>query len=99
MWARVKGKTENAILALPLDAYMFRPAFIRPRPGVPSKTLLYRAAYAVAGPLYPVLKRVAPAYVTTMENMGRAMIAVAADGYPKRVLESRDINAAAGEPG
>ena len=76
---------------------MFRPAFIRPRPGVPSKTWLYRAAYAVAGPLYPVLKWLAPAYVTTAENMGRAMIAVAAGGFPTRILESREINAAAGE--
>ena len=97
MWARVKGRTENAILALPLEAYMFRPFFIRPRPGVPSKTPLYRAAYAVLGPLYPALKRLAPGFVTTAENMGRAMIAVAAGGYPKRILESPDINAAAGE--
>jgi uncharacterized protein YbjT (DUF2867 family) len=95
MWARVKGKTENAILALPLDAYMFRPGFIRPRPGVHSKTLLYRALYAVAGPLYPLLKRIAPASVTTSENMGRAMIAAATSGYPKRILENPDINALA----
>jgi uncharacterized protein YbjT (DUF2867 family) len=95
MWARVKGKTENAILALPLEAYMFRPGFIRPRPGVHSKTLLYRAVYAVAGPLYPLLKRIAPASVTTSENMGRAMIAAATRGYPKRILENPDINALA----
>jgi uncharacterized protein YbjT (DUF2867 family) len=95
MWARVKGKTENAILALPLNAYIFRPGFIRPRPGVHSKTLLYRALYAVAAPLYPLLKRIAPAGVTTSENMGRAMINAAARGYPKRILENPDINALA----
>ncbi len=97
MWARVKGRTENAILALPLNAYMFRPGFIRARPGTRSKTLLYRVFYNVLGPLYPLLKRVAPRHVTTAENMGRAMIAVATAGYTRRVLESADINALAGD--
>ena len=92
MWARVKGETENAILVLPLDAYMFRPGFIRPRPGVRSRTALYRIVYSVLGPLYPLLKRVAPTHVTTSENVGRAMITVAAIGYSNRVLENQDIN-------
>jgi uncharacterized protein YbjT (DUF2867 family) len=96
MWARVKGATENALLQLPLTTYLFRPGFIRPRPGVHSKTRLYRAIYAVAAPLYPLLKRVAPNYVTTVENVGRAMIAVATGGFPTRVLGSKEINAAAG---
>jgi uncharacterized protein YbjT (DUF2867 family) len=96
MWARVKGRTENALLALPLDAYMFRPGFIRARRGSRSKTPLYRALYAVLGPLYPVLARLAPTHVTTAENVGRAMIAAAAVGYPKRVLENPDINALGG---
>jgi uncharacterized protein YbjT (DUF2867 family) len=95
MWARVKGETENALLALPLEAYMFRPGFIRARPGSRSKTPLYRAAYAVLGPLYPLLRRIAPTHVTTVENVGRAMIAVAAGGYSARVLENREINALA----
>jgi uncharacterized protein YbjT (DUF2867 family) len=96
MWARVKGATENALLQLPLSTYLFRPGFIRPRPGKRSKTRLYRAFYAVAGPVFPLLERLAPTHVTTAENMGRAMIAVAIRGYPKRVLENPDINAAAG---
>ena len=95
MWARVKGETENALLALPLKAYMFRPGFIRPRAGMRSKTRLYRLIYAVLGPLYPVLYRLAPGHVTTSENLGRAMIAVALNGYQKRVLENSDINALA----
>jgi uncharacterized protein YbjT (DUF2867 family) len=96
MWARVKGKTENALLALPLNAFMFRPGFIRPRPGVKSKTRLYRVAYTLFGGLYPALKQLAPTHVTTAENMGRAMIAAAANGYPRRILENVDINALAG---
>jgi uncharacterized protein YbjT (DUF2867 family) len=95
MWARVKGETENALLAMPLNAYMFRPGFIRPRRGVRSKTRLYRAFYAVLGPLFPLLERVAPTHVTTSENLGRAMIEAAAAGYPKRILENADINALA----
>jgi uncharacterized protein YbjT (DUF2867 family) len=99
MWARVKGRTENALLTMSLEAYMFRPGFIRPRPGKVSKTALYRAVYAVIGPLYPLLKRLVPAHVTTAETVGRAMIACAMGGYPKRVLEARDINAAAAPGG
>ena len=96
MWARVKGKTENAILALPLNAFMFRPGFIRPRPGGrPSKRLLYRALYALLVPLYPLIQRLAPRHVTTAENVGRAMIEVATRGYPKRILENPDIDRAA----
>jgi len=92
MWARVKGKTENALLALPLDAYMFRPGFIRPRPGTRSKTRLYRLAYAILNPLYPVLSKLAPKHMTTSENVAHAMLAVADVGYEKRVLENWDIN-------
>ena len=93
MWARVKGKTENALLALPFKAaYMFRPGFIQPLHGIKSKTRLYRMLYAVSGPLLPVLKAIAPQLVTTTEQLGRAMIAVAKKGYPKKVLEMRDIN-------
>ena len=95
MWARVKGKTENALLALPLKAYMFRPGFIRPRPGTRSKTRWYRVMYAILSPLYPLFKRILPTHVTTSENLGRAMIAVATNGYNKRVLENADINALA----
>ena len=95
MWARVKGRTENHLLRLRLSAYMFRPGFIRPLAGVSSKTAVYRLAYAVIGPLYPILKRIAPRHVTTSENLARAMIAVAAGGSPKRILENQDINALA----
>jgi uncharacterized protein YbjT (DUF2867 family) len=94
MWARVKGRTENALLRLPFKAsYMFRPAYIQPLHGIVSSTKLLRVMYAVVGPLYPVWKALFPDYVTTTEVLGRAMIAVARNGYSKRVLENRDINA------
>jgi hypothetical protein len=51
--------------------------------------------YAVVAPLYPLLKAIAPRYVTTTEAMGRAMLNVAKHGWPRPVLESPDINAAA----
>jgi uncharacterized protein YbjT (DUF2867 family) len=92
MWARVKGETENALLELPLDAYMFRPGFIKPRPGMRSKTRLYRVFYAVLAPLYPLLRRLAPSHVTTAGNIGRAMIRAARNGYSRRILENPDIN-------
>jgi uncharacterized protein YbjT (DUF2867 family) len=93
MWARVKGRTENELLALPLRATMFRPALIVPVHGERSKTLAYRLFYAFARPLLPLLRRTLPRYVTTTEHVGRAMIAVALRGSPKPVLENSDINA------
>jgi uncharacterized protein YbjT (DUF2867 family) len=95
MWARVKGKTENHLLGMPFDSYMFRPGFIQPLKGARSKTRLYRAVYNVLGPLYPLLKRLLPGHVTTTANVGRALIQVAANGYSKHVLENQDINALA----
>jgi uncharacterized protein YbjT (DUF2867 family) len=94
MWARVKGETENALLRLPFArAYMFRPAYIQPMHGITSKTRWYRLAYLILGWLYPALKLLVPKLVTTTEQMGRAMIAAAAHGAPKPVLENADINA------
>lgn len=94
MWARVKGRTENALLRLPFKAaFMFRPGAIMPMHGVRSKTALYRAAYVVLTPLYPLIKRLSPNAVTTSEQVGRAMIQVARHGYPDPVLETADINA------
>ena len=93
MWARVKGETENALLALPFrGAYMFRPGYIQPMKGVRSSTRWYQAVYDIVGPLYPLLRRLAPGSVTNTETIGRALIRVAAGGYPARVLEGRDIN-------
>jgi uncharacterized protein YbjT (DUF2867 family) len=94
MWARVKGKTENDLLKQPFEAaYMFRPAGIQPLHGIKSKTAWYQALYVVAAPVLTLLHRIAPKYVTTTEQVGRAMIKVARDGCPKPVLESEDIDA------
>ncbi|MFD6159943.1 epimerase [Nocardia sp. NPDC060256] len=95
MWQRVKGKTENDLLALPFQAYMFRPGFVQPMDGVVSKTRLYRAAYAVTGPVIPLFKRLAPNAVNDSREIGRAMIAVAASGADTRVLTPREITARA----
>lgn len=92
MWARVKGRTENALLRLPFKAaYMFRPGIIQPMHGVQSKTASYRIFYMIAWPLLPLLHRLFPRYIVTTEEIGRAMIAVAKRGAPKNILESSDI--------
>ena len=96
MWARVKGKTENALLRLPFKAvYLFRPAGIQPLHGIKSKTKLYRMMYAFSATLCPFLNANFPHYLTTTEKVGRAMINVTMRGYPKKVLETQDINSAA----
>jgi uncharacterized protein YbjT (DUF2867 family) len=93
MWARVKGKTENELLRLPFRAaYMFRPGAIVALHGIQSRTKLYRLLYVPFGPLLPLLYKLFPKYVTTTEQIGRAMLAVARRGYPKPILETIDIN-------
>ena len=96
MWARVKGQTENDLLAMPFKAaYMFRPGYIQPLRGVRSRTGVYQAMYDVLGFLYPLLRRTISRHVTTTVNVGRAMIEVAAEGYPRPILSSPEINALA----
>ena len=96
MWARVKGRTENALLTLPFRTYMFRPGMIIPLYGIRSRTAWYNAIYAVATPVYPVLRRFFPGSVTTTEQLGKSMISVARSGSAKRVLETPDINSVSG---
>ena len=92
MWARVKGETENALLGMGFKAaYMFRPGGIVPMHGIRSKTALYQAVYSVMGPALPWLMRMFPKYMTSTEQVGRAMLRVAKVGYAKPVLESLDI--------
>ena len=96
MWARVRGKTENDLLKLPLaGAYMFRPAYVHAVKGVTPQLPWLRVAYFFLRPLYPVLRALIPRQVTTGENFGRAMIRVAQHGYSSSTLESDDINAVA----
>ena len=96
MWARVKGRTENALLRLPLKAYMFRPGLIEPLDGIKSKTPAYRILYGLAKPLLPLLRWAFPNLVVTTREIGRAMLAVAKRGYAKRIMETNDIRAVVG---
>jgi uncharacterized protein YbjT (DUF2867 family) len=91
-WAQVKGATEDALLAMDLRAYMFRPGFIQPMHGAVSKVRLYRAIYTGLRPLTALLVRFAPGIATTTQQIGRAMLHVAREGNSKHILESRDIN-------
>jgi uncharacterized protein YbjT (DUF2867 family) len=96
MWAKVKGATENALMAMPFrGVYCFRPGYIQPMNGVRSKVRLYDAMYVALSWTYPLLRRVAPKYVTSTRAVGRAMLKVARDGWPQQVLGSVEINAAA----
>jgi uncharacterized protein YbjT (DUF2867 family) len=93
MWARVKGRTENVLLRLPLKAYMFRPGLIEPLDGVKSKTAAYWVLYTLGRPLLPGLRWAFPNHVLSTRDIGQAMLAVAKHGYDKRILETRDIRA------
>jgi uncharacterized protein YbjT (DUF2867 family) len=91
-WARIKGRTENAIFHLNFKAaYAFRPAAIQPMHGERSKVPAYRILYSLTKPLLPLLRRLFPRYVLTTEEIGRAMIRAAKYGAPKKILESSDI--------
>jgi uncharacterized protein YbjT (DUF2867 family) len=94
MWARVKGRTENALLALPFAAaYMLRPGIIQPLHGIKSKTRSYRIFYSLAAFLLPMLRAVFPNHVLSTTQIGAAMLNLAKHGYAKRILEARDIRA------
>jgi uncharacterized protein YbjT (DUF2867 family) len=96
MWARVKGQTENALLALPFrSAHMLRPGFIQPLHGIRSRTRAYRILYMLAGPvLVPLLRRFLPGLILTTEELGRAMIRIARNGSALGRLEVADIRRA-----
>ncbi|MBL8607264.1 MAG: NAD-dependent epimerase/dehydratase family protein [Myxococcales bacterium] len=91
MWARVKGRAENALSKLPFKGvYNFRPGLMTPYPGQKHVKALFRAALVLA----PVLKLFFPAL--TLSQLGRAMIRCAQSGAPKQVLEVKDIMALVG---
>jgi len=92
MWARVKGRLENALLRLPFRAvYMFRPGMILPLHGIQSKTKSYRILYSFIKPLGPILRWAFPRQVLTTEEIGLAMLTVARKGAAKRVLNTGDL--------
>ncbi len=88
MWARVKGKTENHLTKLPFKAvYLFRPGLLKPTPGQRNVKLVFK----ILGWLFPLLKFLSPKNVSTLEDMGLAMIHAAQFGYPKQILENQDL--------
>lgn len=88
MWARVKGKTENDLLKLPFKAaYMFRPGYIQPTKGLKNTY----TAYKFFAPFYPVFKLLLSKYVTTLKEIGLAMINVTLYGSDNQILECKDI--------
>jgi uncharacterized protein YbjT (DUF2867 family) len=91
MWAKIKRRTEDGLLALFPSAYMVRLGVLHPTHGEVSKTRWTRIVYKVLRPLFPVVQTIVPGLVITSEELGRAMIRVARHGAPKRVLESRDL--------
>jgi uncharacterized protein YbjT (DUF2867 family) len=96
MWARVKGRTENALLGLPFKAaFMFRPGYIQPIGDVQSKTGWVQTAYDILAPFYPLVHRLLPDNTTTTAILGKAMIQVALGGYSKSIVYSRDMNSLA----
>jgi hypothetical protein len=88
MWARVKGKTENALMKLPFKkVYNFRPAFMKPTEGQVNVKGFYKAIAS----LYPLLRLLMPGRVSTLREVGQAMINSVLKGYPKPILEVSDI--------
>ena len=88
MWARIKGKTENHLILLGFrDAYMFRPGFLFPTPGLNNTLKMYR--YITWA--YPTLRRFFPKHVSTLQELGVAMIHCTTKGFEKSVLEVTDI--------
>jgi hypothetical protein len=94
MWARVKGKTENDLLKLPCkQSYMFRPGYIHPTKGLKNTIPMYKYVSF----LYPLWKVLFPKYVSTLKQVGLAMINITQKGYDKRIINGPDIEKLAKE--
>ncbi len=92
MWARVKGKTENALMKLPFKkVYHFRPAIIQPGKNMKNTLSMYKWL----GWLMPVFRSIMPRYVIKLKDLGLAMINVSLYGHQVNVLENADICALA----
>jgi len=92
MWARVKGKAENAVLGMPFHAvFVFRPAMIEPLDGIESKTSSYRMLYKLMAPFLSAARHFWPQYISTTQELGRALLAAAKHGTEKRVVEAGQI--------
>lgn len=92
MWARVKGRAENALQKVGFKAvYCFRPGAIEPMDGIVSKTRAYRTMYVFMKPFW-FLMRGQTKWVTSTRQLGFALVEVAKKGFSKTVLESVDIN-------
>ncbi len=93
MWARVRQRVEGALQSMPFrHAGAVRPGFIRPGPGIRSRTRLYQAGVVLLKPVFPFFVRVFPFLFTTSELLGRAMLRVVEGRADRFILESADIN-------
>jgi uncharacterized protein YbjT (DUF2867 family) len=86
-WARVKGATENALMRLFERSYMFRPGFMKATAG--QKNI--KGYYSLFAWLYPIGRVILPSGFCTLQEVGRAMINAVSKGYPKRILDVKDI--------
>jgi uncharacterized protein YbjT (DUF2867 family) len=87
-WARTKGKTENDLMKLPFKAvYNFRPGYLHPTQGL-KNTLSY---YKYLSWLYPVFNLIGSGYVSTLAQLGQAMINASKNGYSSQIIEVKDI--------
>ena len=86
-WARIKGATENALMRLFKESYMFRPSFMKATPGQKN----VKGYYRFLAWLYPIGRAIYPKGFCTLQEVGRAMINAVAKGYPRRILDVKDI--------
>jgi hypothetical protein len=94
MWARVKGKTENDLMKLPFkQVFAFRPGYMHPTKGLKNVNPYYK----YISWMYPFLRVVFPGGISTLAELGQAMINVVRFGYDKQILEVKDIVALAKE--
>jgi len=88
MWARVKGKTENDLMKLSFKrVYNFRPGALKPTKGLKNRLAFYK----YFGWLLPIVQIIAPNAISTLQELGTAMINAVTKGYEKQIVEIKDI--------
>ena len=88
MWARVKGRTENDLAALPFRAfYGVHAGYLHPIPGLQHTQSYYRWI----GWMYPLLARLAPHSACRLDELARTLIRIAREGHTSDIITVADM--------
>lgn len=88
LFARIKGKAENALMALPLPSlFIARPGGIRPIHKKENAAFFEK----ILIPTYPFFEFLLPFMMISSVDLAKAMLHMVKHGAPKRIMENMDL--------